>query len=67
MVRAGAEAGAVEHEELGLGPEVGGVADAALLQVELGALRDVARIADVGLARDRIDDVADQHERRVLR
>src|SRR5258708_11697772 len=45
VVRAGVVADAVEDEELGLGPEVRDVADAALLQILLGLLRDEARIA----------------------
>ena len=35
----------VEDVELGLGPEVGGVGDAGALEVLLGLLRDVARVA----------------------
>ena len=50
----------VEDEELGLGPEVGGVADPGRLQVRLGLARDVARVARVVLLGERIDDVADE-------
>ena len=39
----------VEDEELGLGAEVGGVAQAGGLEVGLGALGDGARVAVVGL------------------
>ena len=48
----------VEDEELGLGAEVGGVADAAALQVGLGALGERARVALVGLAVARLEHVA---------
>ena len=40
--------------------------DARILQIQLGLLRDPARIALVILARDRIAHVADHHERRRL-
>ena len=54
----------VEHEELGLGADIDGVADAGRLDIGLGALGDRARIAPVKLARARIDDVADQDQHR---
>src|SRR5947209_13119 len=50
----------VEDEELGLGPEVGDVADPGRLEVRLGLARDVARVARVVLLGERIDDVADE-------
>jgi len=56
----------VEDEELGLGPEVGGVADAAGLQVGLGALGERARVAIVGLAVPGLEHVAAQDQRRFL-
>jgi hypothetical protein len=58
------EADGVEEEELELRTDIDGISDARLLDVRFGLLGDVARIARVGLARDRILDVADQHERR---
>ena len=54
----------VEDEELRLGAEVRRVGDAGRLQVALRLRRDVARVAAVGLAGDRVPDVADQHQRR---
>ena len=60
------EAHVVEHVELGLGPEVGGVGDAGRPQVLLGLLGDVARVAGVGLAGDRVADEAVEDERLVL-
>ena len=65
-VLVGVVADAVEDEELGLGTEVGGVADAGRLEVRLGLARDVARVARVVGAGDRIRDVADQLRRRIL-
>ena len=58
------EADVVEDEELGFGAEVGGVGEAAVLQVHLGFLGDPARVALVVLARDGIDHVAGHHQRR---
>ena len=60
------EADVVENEELGFGPEIRGVADAAVLQIHLGFARDPARIAIVALPRDRVDHVAGHHQRRNL-
>lgn len=56
LVRGGREAHAVEHVELGLGAEERGVGDAGGGEVRLGLLRDVARVAAVGLTRDRVVD-----------
>jgi hypothetical protein len=42
----------VEHEELGFGAEIDGVADAGRLQIGFGLLGDAARVAVVGLAGD---------------
>ena len=56
----------VEDEELGLGAEVGDVAEAAGLQVRLGALGERARVALVALAVGRLDDVAGDVERRLV-
>ena len=56
----------VEDEELALRAEVRGVGDAGRAQVRLGLDRDVARVLGVRLARERIDDVADERERRHL-
>ena len=57
------EAHVVEDEELGLGPEVRGVGDARGEEVLLRLLGDVARVAAVALAGDRVGDEAVQHER----
>ena len=46
------EADVVEDEELGFGAEVRGIADAAVLQIQLGLLGDPARIALVVLLGD---------------
>ena len=61
------EAYVVEDEELGLGPEIGDVADAGRGQVSLGLVGDRARVAVVGLAGGRLHDVADQDHRRLRR
>ena len=54
----------VEDEELGFRADEDGVADALGLHVGLGLLGDAARVAVVGLAGDRIEDVAqDDHGR----
>ncbi len=53
---------AVEDEELGFRTEVGGVANAAALEVGLGALGDRARVAVVALAVGRLDDVTGQDQ-----
>src|SRR5262249_37414329 len=55
----------VENEELGFRAEVGDVADAGGLQVGFGFAGDVARVAGVVFLGDRIDDVADQRQRRL--
>ncbi len=65
IVAANAELHAVEDEELGLGPDEGGVADATRLQELLGLLRGRAGVAVVGLASGRLDDVADQDQARL--
>ena len=57
------EAHVVEDEELRLRTEVRRVADAGGAQVRLRLARNVARIAGVVLAGDRIADVADHHQR----
>ena len=61
------EADRVEDVELRLGTPERGVRDPGLLQVELGLLRDVARIAAVHLAGDRVSHEAVDVDRRVLR
>ena len=54
----------VEDEELGFRADIDGVADAFGLQVGLGLLGGAARVAVVGFARDRIENVAqDDHGR----
>ena len=56
----------VEDEELRLRADEHGVADAGGLQVLLGALGDVARVALVALHGARLDDVADQDQGRLF-
>ena len=63
IVRRRAVADVVEHEELGLGAEKDGVADAHRLDHALGLLGDAARVAIVGLAGGRLEHVADQNQR----
>ena len=53
--------------ELRLGPEERRVGDPGLLEVELGLLRDVARVARVVLTGDRVLHEARDVQRRVLR
>ena len=62
VVRLGAPAHFVKQEEFWLGTEVGGVAQARLLEVSLGALGDRARVTLVGFAVGGLDHVADQHQ-----
>ena len=57
------EADVVENEELGFRAEIGGVGNAAVLQVKLGLLANPARVALVALLGDRVLHVADHHER----
>ena len=57
-------AGLIENEELGFRPPEGLIADLRALQVLLGFLRDVPRIAIIGLTGDRIHHVADQAQGR---
>ena len=57
------EADVIEDEELGFGAEIGGVGEAGILQIHLGLAGDPARVAVVVLARDRIDHVAQHHQR----
>ena len=52
----------VEHEELGLGSEIHGVADAHRLHHGFRLLGDAAGIAVVGLAGGRLEHVADQDQ-----
>ena len=63
VLRRGIEANAIEDEELRFGAEESLVGDASLFQVRLGADGDLPGIARVGLVRDGVADVADQHQR----
>ena len=64
VVGLGSKAHVVEDEEFGLRAEEGGVADPGRLEIGLGLLGDAARIAIVGLAAGRIENVAvDDHGR----
>ena len=65
-VRAELVADLVEDEELALGADEAGVRDPRRAQVLLRALRHLARVARVALARDRVGDLADQRQRRRL-
>ena len=65
-VRAEVVADLVEDEELTLGADEARVGDPGRAEVLLGALRDLARVARVPLLRDRVDDLADERERRRL-
>jgi hypothetical protein len=65
-VRLLVERDVVEDVELGLRAEVADVGDAGGSQVFLGLHRDVARVARVRLARDRVQDRADDRDRRRL-
>ena len=56
------EASGFEDEELGLRAPVTGVGDAARLEVGLGLVGDVARVAAVGLASYRVEDIANHVE-----
>jgi hypothetical protein len=56
----------VEDEELGLGSEVGGIADTAGLEIGFGALGNRPRVAVVAAAVGRIDHVAGDDDRRLI-
>jgi hypothetical protein len=64
-VRLALVAQAVEHEELGLGAEVGGVADAGSLEEGQRLLRDGARVAIIELAGAGLENVAEQVQARL--
>ena len=61
--RLGGEADVVEHEELGLRTEHGGVADAGLLEIGLRLAGDRARIALIRLVGQGLEHVAEHRER----
>ena len=63
VVGVGHELHVVEDEELGLRADIDRVADAGRLQEGLGLLGDAARVAVVGLAGRRLEDVADDRQR----
>jgi hypothetical protein len=65
-VRLLVEGDVVEHVELGLRAEVARVRHSARGQVLLRLDRDVAGVPRVGLARDRVEDHADDRDRRRL-
>jgi hypothetical protein len=58
------EANVVEEEELGLRAHERRIADARLLEIRLGLLGNVARVAGVGLFRDRVEDRTGEADRR---
>ena len=55
----------VEHEELGFGADIDRVADTLGLEVGFCLLGGAARVTVIGFARDRIENVADQHHGRL--
>ena len=57
----------VPPSALELGTEIGGIANPRALKKAFGLLRDVPRIATVGLGGDRIHDIADENQGRCLR
>ncbi len=59
------ESHVVEDEELRFRSEERGVGDAGALQIRFRFFGDAARVAIVRFARDRIDDGADQTQRRL--
>ncbi len=58
------EADVVEHEELGFGADIDGVADARGLEIGFGARGGGAGVPAVQLTGGGLDDVAKQHEHR---
>ena len=60
-------ADAVEDEELRFGSKESGVGEARALEISLRFLGDAAGIAIVDFARDRVDHVAREAKRRILR
>ena len=64
VLRRAVEAHIVKNVELGLRAEKRLVANAGCAEISFRPLRDSARIARIGLARGRIDRVADHHQRR---
>ncbi len=61
VVGLGREADVVEDEEFGLRPDIDRLADLGLLEEGLGLFRRHARIAVIGLAGARIENIAEQH------
>ena len=57
----------IENEELGFGAEVGGVGDAGRLQIGFGAPGHRTRVALVALAVGRLDHVAGQDQRGLVK
>ena len=56
----------VEDEELGFRPEVNRVGDACELEIALGAFGQCARVEPVAFARDRVNYIGGDAERRAL-
>src|SRR5579871_3361015 len=63
VITAAFEARVIEYEKLKLRAEIGGVANAGILQIGLGAFGSRARIAAIGLAGGRFDHVAEDYQR----
>ena len=57
------EANVIEDEKFCLGAKVGGISDTAALQIIYGFASDVAGVAGIILASNRVADVADQYQR----
>ena len=66
MVMALAEPHVVENEELRFRSEIRRVRDSGAVQIRLGLLGDIAGVSRIGLARDRVLDVANDVQGRVL-
>ena len=60
------EADVIENEKLRFRAEKRGVADAGILQIQLGLFGDPARVAFIILLGERIAHIADHHQRRRL-
>ena len=66
LVRVLVETNFVKNEEFRLRPEIRHFAEPAGLDIGFGLLGDAARVARVGLTRDRVHDIAEQAERRAF-
>ena len=67
MVHVDIDADVLENEELGFRPDIDRIGDAGFLQVFLGRFGDGTRIAVIGFASGRFDDVAEHFHGRLGR